>query len=125
MNFTFEKSNDVGVLTFDGKLTSKRAADLKAALMISLNNSCHLILNMERVTELDNTCLKLLRAAVSISNKLNKRITLVSLSRDLFRQASGAGQAQEEEKEDYLQYGFIPSPVMQAAFCSQKTVLGV
>lgn len=88
MNFTFEKSNDVGVLTIAGKLTSKRSADLKAALMISLNNSCHVILNMERVTELDHTCLNLLRAAVSVSNKLNKRITLVSLSNDLFRQTS-------------------------------------
>lgn len=120
MNFTFEKSNDVGVLTIDGKLTSKRAADLKAALMISLNNSCHVILNMERVTELDNTCLKLLRAAVSISDKLNKRITLVSLSRDLFRQASGAGPFQEEGTGDCSQYGFLPSPVMQTAFCSNK-----
>ena len=120
MNFTFEKSNDVGVLTFDGKLTSKRAADLKAALMISLNNSCHVILNMERVTELDHTCIKLLRAAINIAKKLNKRITLISLSRDLFRKAYGAGEEQED-----CSYGFIPSPVMQAAFCSQKTVLGV
>ena len=120
MNFTFEKSNDIGVLTIGGKLTSKRAADLKAALMISINNSCHVILNMERVTELDNTCLKLLRAAVGVSNTLNKRITVVSLSRDLFRQASEAGPFQEEGTGDYSQYGFITSPVMQAAFCSHQ-----
>lgn len=83
MNFTFERSNDIGVLTIDGKLTGKRAADLKAALMISLNNSSHLILNMEKVTELDRTCLNLLNAAWSVSSKLNKRLTLIGAGRDL------------------------------------------
>lgn len=96
MNFTFEKSGDVGILTFDGELDAGRIDELKAALMLSMNNAGHIILNFEKVTRLDDSCFKLLCSAHQISAKLNKRMTFASFSPHIFKYPMNA------EANDYF-----------------------
>jgi anti-anti-sigma regulatory factor len=77
--FELEMSSDIGVLTFNGDLDRQRRAFLKEALMVSLENSNHVLVNMERVTKIDDQCLQILDAAKKKALTLNKRIAFYGL----------------------------------------------
>jgi anti-anti-sigma factor len=57
LNFKFEKAGDFGILSFDGELTAQHADRLKEALMVSLDNAEHVVVNFEKVSEIDVDCL--------------------------------------------------------------------
>jgi anti-anti-sigma regulatory factor len=75
----FKISKEIGVLTLHGELIQNRENVLKEALMVSLENSHHVLVNMERVTKIDDQCLQILDAAREKALTLNKRIAFYGL----------------------------------------------
>lgn len=76
MKFTYDPSGDVGILALNGKLTVDRAAELKKFLMKSMENANHVIIQIEKVTEVDISCLQLLCSAHRTFLNLNKNLVL-------------------------------------------------
>jgi anti-anti-sigma factor len=86
MDFSIEQSGSVGVMTIGGELTVQHADELKAALMRSLDAVDHLILNFDRVTEIDLSCLQLLCSAHRTSAKLRKQLTIAGNHCNMLKQ---------------------------------------
>lgn len=85
-SFRFEKSGGLGIVTFDGELTAEFAGRLKEALMVSLDNAEHVVINCERVTKIDRICMHLLSLACRKSKRLKKRITLTGIHPETYGQ---------------------------------------
>lgn len=85
MDFNIEQSGAVGVMTIGGELTIRHADELRAALMRSLDAVDHLILNLDRVTEFDLSCLQLLCSAHRTSTKMKKQLTINANQSDALR----------------------------------------
>lgn len=81
--FYFKKIEDVGILTFHGDLTEDLASGLIEALMVSLSNAEHVVVNFERVTRIDNACIYLLSLAHRKSERLKKKLTLTGINFEL------------------------------------------
>ncbi len=77
MNFEFDQSGDIGILSFEGMLTANYRDDLRLALMMSIGSVNHIVLNFERVADIDPDCIQYLLRAVRTSRKLRKTVTLV------------------------------------------------
>ncbi len=90
MDFTIEQSGAVGVLKVDGEMTVQYAGVLKAALLKSFDSVDHLILNLDKVTEIDLSCLQLLCSAHRTSAKLQKQLTITSNHPEALQQAVAA-----------------------------------
>ncbi len=76
MDVKIEYSGDLGVLTLEGDLTIEQAVEIKKALITALGNTDRLIIDLEKVTNIDLTCLQLLCSAHRMSVRQNKRIML-------------------------------------------------
>lgn len=88
LNFRFEKSGDFGVLTLDGELTAEHAGGLKEALMVSLDNAEHVVVNFDKVTEIDADCLKLFSTTYDRLTRLKKRLTLTGACPEIFKKTT-------------------------------------
>lgn len=86
MELTIEQSGAVGVLTVEGGLTIQNAAELKTALMKALDSVDHLVLNLDKVTEIDLSCLQLLCSAHRTLSSLKKQITIAGSQLETLRQ---------------------------------------
>jgi anti-anti-sigma factor len=75
----FEIWEDMGVLTLRGEIDRKRQSVLKEALMVSLENSQHILINMELVTSIDDQCLQIIDAARERARTMNKRMAFCGL----------------------------------------------
>jgi anti-anti-sigma regulatory factor len=84
MNFTYDRIGEVGVLTFQGNLLGKYVNDLKEALMISIDNSHHIVLHLEKVSHIDYYCLQTIFSACRVALKLKKRFTISGFDRKAF-----------------------------------------
>jgi anti-anti-sigma regulatory factor len=65
-----------GVLILEGDMTIQRAGELKQSLIESLDKATHLIIDVEKITEVDLSCLQLFCSAHRTSLKVNKTISL-------------------------------------------------
>lgn len=88
LNFRFEKSGNFGVLTFDGELTAEHAGGLKEALMVSLDNAEHVLVDFEKVTEIDADCLQLFSTTCGRLARLKKRLTLTGVCPEIFKKTT-------------------------------------
>lgn len=91
MNFVIEEEGTVGVLTVEGDVTIMRANELKTALMNSLDKVNHVLLNFEKATAVDLTCLQLLYSAHMTSSRMNKCLTFEGCSEHFKRTMADAG----------------------------------
>jgi anti-anti-sigma factor len=85
LNFKFEKAGDFGILSFDGELTAQHADRLKEALMVSLDNAEHVVVNFEKVSEIDVDCLFLFYTTWGMLARLKKRLTLTGISPEMYK----------------------------------------
>lgn len=88
MEYKLEQSGAMGILTIDGELTVQYAHELKSALLKSLDNVDHLVLNLAKVTSIDLSCLQLLCSAHRTSGKLNKQLSLIGDRPEALQQAA-------------------------------------
>ena len=76
MNFDFNQSGDVGVLSFEGDLTGYYTEDLRAVFLISISSVNHIVLNFDKVVNIAPECLQCLCQSIRISRKLKKNVVL-------------------------------------------------
>jgi anti-anti-sigma regulatory factor len=95
LNFNFEKSGDLGLLIFDGELTEERISRLKEALMISMHNAEHVVVDFKQVTKIDPVCISLFSLLCKKSKKLKKRLTLIGMQPETYKQM-------EEDQGDFI-----------------------
>jgi anti-anti-sigma factor len=86
-NIKVEKKGKERVLVISGSLTIEHAAEFREALMKSLINASHMILNMDGVTETDLSCLQLLCSAHRTFVNAKKSVELGGTS-DILKQAA-------------------------------------
>ncbi len=72
LNFMFDKSDGLGLLTFDGELTAEYAE--------------HVVVNLDKVTRIDLICIQLLRLAYEKSKRLKKWLTLICTHPETYEQ---------------------------------------
>lgn len=87
IDFKVEQSDDKRILLINGELTIQNASELKRILMESINNSEHVVLNLENVTEMDLSSLQLLYSAHRTAAKSNRRFTLSNNCPEVFKKA--------------------------------------
>ncbi|MCP4109463.1 MAG: STAS domain-containing protein [Desulfobacteraceae bacterium] len=76
MEFTVNSSGNEGILMMGGNLTIDRANEIRADLLKSINSVKHLDIKLDKVTDIDLSCLQLLCSAHRTAEKLNKNLTL-------------------------------------------------
>lgn len=82
MNYRYENSGEKGILTLNGELSAQCTDDLMEVLMMSLGNSEHLVVDLERVTVLDPSCHRLFTIACKTSSLLKKKVTFTGHKAD-------------------------------------------
>ncbi len=88
LSFRFEKTGDFGMLTFNGELTVQNVDRLKEALMVSLSNAEHVVVNFEKVSKIDEDCLCLFYSTSGILSRLKKHLTLIGVCPDTFKKVA-------------------------------------
>lgn len=86
-----EKQGKNTALVISGVLTIEHAAELREALMKSLENASHVMLNMDGVTETDLSCVQLLCSAHRTFVNAKKSVELAGTSEILKQAARDAG----------------------------------
>ncbi len=90
-DFSLEQSGNFAVLAVNGPVTVERACELKEILLRAVNEAEHVVLDLERVTAVDVSCLQILCSAHRTSTRLNKRITLGNVQPEVLRMAAEGG----------------------------------
>ncbi len=80
MNFSFEQQGYVGVLKFYGKLTLKRLSELTEALMLSMNNTDYLVVNLQNVSISNCASLVPVLSAHHNAMRHNKSVKVIGLN---------------------------------------------
>lgn len=75
-----DTSGRFGVMSIEGELTAYHAVELKRTLIRVLGNIDHLVLDLERVTKVDISCLQLLCSLHNALAVLNKDLTVNNVS---------------------------------------------
>ncbi len=89
--FQVEPAGDTGICTLAGALTARRADELRTALRRAFDVFSHVSMNMESVTEMDRTCLRLLCLTHHKAKLLNKYFTINSVRPNLVEHAVKSG----------------------------------
>lgn len=87
INFKIEKPGEVGVLILEESLTIQCADELKKELMRSLDSVDHVMMNLEKVTDVDLSCIQLLSSAHQTAMRSNKLLTITGISSEPFKKA--------------------------------------
>ena len=85
--FKVEESDDKKILSINGELTIQNAAELQKVLIECLEETAHLTLNLENVTEMDMSCLQLLCSAHKTTVKADKHFSIDGRASSFFQEA--------------------------------------
>jgi len=97
-DFKVEKEGAVGVLTLEGDQTIQYSNELRTFLLKSFDSVHHVVLDVERVTSLDLSCLQLICSAHKTAAGMKKRLTVTGNS-ETFKKAmedGGYGHIKED-----------------------------
>ncbi len=88
MKSQFSQSGKAGVLALDGELTLEHADELRSVFIKALiNNAAQVVLNLEKATRVDFSCLQLLCSVHRTSTRLNKGISFSGILPDILKRA--------------------------------------
>ncbi|RJQ45032.1 MAG: hypothetical protein C4538_09165 [Nitrospiraceae bacterium] len=99
MEITFEQIGKVGIFNFSGQLTGEHEDKLKIALMRAIHSIDRAVLNFQKVTQIDRTCLQLLKEAYFTSVRLSNPLILLHLHENYLKKVSGLNS---EVNADYI-----------------------
>lgn len=85
-DFKVEKEGAVGILTLEGDQTIQYSNELRTALLKSFDSVHHVVLDVERVTSLDLSCLQLICSAHKTAAGMKKRLTVTG-NPEIFKKA--------------------------------------
>ncbi len=83
MAFTFDKQGPVIVMKCEGPLDLHNAQILKDALLVGIENADSLVVNCERVDEIDSQCIQILCTAHRMAVRADKKLMLTGIAPDL------------------------------------------
>ncbi len=86
-DYKVEESDDKKTLSINGELTIQNAAELQKVLIECLEETMHLTLNIENVTEIDMSCLQLLCSAHKTTIKAEKHFSINGSTSCFFQEA--------------------------------------
>lgn len=86
-DFSLEQSGEVAVLSINGAMTVDNSLELKELLLRALNGADHVVFDLEKVTDVDLSCLQILCSAHRTSARLNKKVTLGGIRAEVFLKA--------------------------------------
>ncbi len=81
MSWTLKKSGELGILAFNGGISSDSAHEIKRVLMKYISVHDLPIFDFAEVTEVDSSFIKVFYTACRISEKLGKRPVLLGLEK--------------------------------------------
>lgn len=84
VRFKFTKSNGTGTLMFYGDLTAQPADEIMETLLVSLDNSEHLMVSLEGVTNLDRLFMTQIDVINKIAESLEKSISVIESGPGLY-----------------------------------------
>jgi ABC-type transporter Mla MlaB component len=85
MKIKEKQSDDVQVLTLDGKLTIQNVNELKTVLVKSFDSIGNLKLNLKGITEVDLFCFQLLCSTNMTAVKLKKPLEITGINTEPFK----------------------------------------
>jgi anti-anti-sigma factor len=92
MRFEFSQSSDAMILRLEGECTMESATELKEVLLQGLDKSDKVLVNLEKVTEVDTSCLQLLCSALRTAAGQGKQVSISpNLSAQCMRFARDVG----------------------------------
>ena len=86
-DYKVDKSDDKKILSINGDLTIQNAAELQKILIECLEDTAHLTLNIENVTEIDMSCLQLLCSAHKTTLNTDKGLSIDGSPSAIFQEA--------------------------------------
>jgi len=75
--YTFNSIRSMGKLTFFGELNGERTDEVREALMVSFDNSHHLLIDITKVTKMDNSCIDLINSTKEKAERLHKHLVVI------------------------------------------------
>ncbi|MDR3566562.1 MAG: STAS domain-containing protein [Syntrophobacteraceae bacterium] len=84
MRFELSGSGDAIILRLEGECTLESAIELQAVLTQGLDKSDKVLVDLEKVSEVDISCLQLLCSALRTSAKMGKQIAIAPNMSDRF-----------------------------------------
>jgi anti-anti-sigma regulatory factor len=97
----YEKNDGVGIYSVSGRLTAEQEGDLKMILMKALYSTERAVINFRDITEIDNSCLRLLRNAYCTSIHLKSPIIMTGIPQEY---ADGIFQCNEKKDRNIHLY---------------------
>lgn len=85
------ETRTVGVLCVSGELTSQQETDLKSAIFQALLSVDDLLLDFEKVTAVDASCLDVISMCYNMALRLGKDVTISRQSPEFLNMARTAG----------------------------------
>jgi anti-anti-sigma factor len=82
VNFSFEQQGHIGILNFYGELSSESDSELTEALMVSLDNTDYLVVNLQYVSVSDCASLKPILVAHNNAERQNKSVKLIGVDQE-------------------------------------------
>jgi|GEM_PF-6459729 anti-anti-sigma regulatory factor len=76
MNFGFEKNGDIGVISFEGDLSSRHIDDIRSVLLLSMSSTNRIVLRLDDATNVDSSCMQMFCRTIRASKKLFKTIIM-------------------------------------------------
>ncbi len=86
-DYKIEESDEKKTLSISGELIIQNAAELQKILIESLEDTAHLALNIENVTEIDMSCLQLLCSAHKTTLNTDKGLSIDGGPSAIFQKA--------------------------------------
>ncbi len=83
MAFSFEKNGSIGILKCEGSLDADRAQTLQDALMVSIDNADHVVINCGEVKTIDSHCIQIFCTAHRIAVRADKKLMITGIAPDL------------------------------------------
>lgn len=78
----YEINKGIGIYSLSGKLTSRHEDDLKIVLMRALYNTERAVINLKEVSNIDESCLDLLKNAYCTSLRLKNPVIMTGIARE-------------------------------------------
>ena len=88
MEYEIHESGETRILSVSGEWTVEHASRLKGVLMDVLNSSDRVVLDLERITAADLSCLQLLCSAHRTSLNAGKNLSLSTMHPEAFKKAA-------------------------------------
>jgi anti-anti-sigma factor len=80
--FEFRKYGNAAQISFEGEILAGHAGKVQEALLISLNNADHVVVNLEKVSKIDSICAGIFNTAQQKARQLKKYLAFSDIRQE-------------------------------------------